>query len=453
MATRRDSWAATLAVAMAALLLWGCGVDNSVSARRAEAKLQPDAGEDRTVLVGETVTLDGSASTGSGGPLRFQWESLSKRVVLDSPTAVVTRFVPSEPAVYPFLLWVSSRGFDDTWVSGHVVVTVRAAAGPPAGLGRTLPVPAGFTVVGLDGASVPDNRFASEAPGAVVSLDAFQIDRYEVTNGEYREFLGTNPRRHDFDDVPGFSGPLQPVVGVNWDDAAAYCGWRGKRLPSEVEWERAARGFDAGTASARLAPVVSRYRAAFGAASNRAQLRDSGAGDAFVAEVLAMVAEVVAEAAEAALYPWGGEPPDAAQANVGGQIAGNVRRTVDVGSYPLGRSAVGADDMAGNAWEWTADWFDERLYTSLRRDVEGNLNRLVRAVETAKQSNSSFPAIALSDIAVANPRPADPNNLATATKVLRGGSWIDGDLGVRSTSRGAALPGLRTNHIGFRCAR
>lgn len=441
---------ATVAAAFWAALP-GCG-DDAVSTRRAESGLHPDAGPDQTVLVGEEVTLDGSASRGTGGALLYQWESLSARIRLDSRTTPLARFTPADAGVYPFLLWVSSPAYTDTWVSGHVVVTVRLSDGPPSGLGSMVRVAAGYTVVGTAVAAVPDARFESEAPGAVVSLHAFEIDRYEVTNQEYRAFVQANPRRHEFDALPGFSDPLQPVVGITWDDAQAYCASQGKRLPSELEWERAARGFDARGAEAALTPIVERYRAAFAAAANRTGLRDSGAGDTFTADVLAMLDGVVADASAQAVYPWGFAYPDAAQANFGGDIAGNVRHTVEAGSYPLGRSPAGAYEMAGNVREWTADWFDAGLFAGQRKELERRLADVVKKVEAGKQSNA-FPALSLADIAAADPSPTVPKDTNLAARAVRGGSWIDGALAIRAARRGAAPPAVRTSHTGFRCAR
>ena len=177
-------------------------------------------------------------------------------------------------------------------------------------------------------------------------------------------------------------------------------------------------------------------------------MRDSGAGDVFEEAVLALLDETVIEAAGSATYPWGGSRPDAAQLNFGGVIAGNVRHTVNVGSYPLGRSRLGAHDMAGNVWEWTADWYDERSYVNSSRDIGRNISSAIRSVELGKQSNS-FPTISLADIV-----PGDPGGANNGeARVIRGGSWIDGELGVRSSSRGAVSPTTRATGIGFRCAR
>jgi formylglycine-generating enzyme required for sulfatase activity len=438
-------------VALVLVGLGGCGTDDSISTDDAADDLHPNAGADQSVLVGEAVTLDGRGSTGPGS-LSYQWESVSKRVTLGAPDSAVVRFTPDAPAVYPFLLWVSGKGYSDTWVADHVIVVVKAAASAPTDLGEMVSIPAGYTVVGLDSASVEDSRFQDQTLGAVVHLSAFQIDVHEVTNVQYREFLTANPRPHDFDALPGFEGELQPVIGVTWEDAQAYCQWRGKRLPTELEWEYAARGYDASSASRLLSPIVAEYRAAFNAAANRTDLRDSGAGDVFQADVLAMMDALVADAAATALYPWGGEAPDASQANFGGDIAGNVRRTVDVGSYPLGRVPEGPYDMAGNVWEWTSSWYDEGIYGKVRQSIVKNLKAVAQNVEKGKASNQ-FPSISLESIAVSDPPVTVPTDEASATKVHRGGSWIDGALGIRATMRGSAARTVRANHLGFRCAK
>jgi len=183
-------------------------------------------------------------------------------------------------------------------------------------------VPAGEFLMGSDGGDV------DERPQRRVTLDAFEIDRYEVTNLQYRRFLlatGWEPpqrwperyvallpdRAPDWHSTyyPAGEGTY-PVVAVNWEDASAYCAWVGKRLPTEAEWEKGARG-----------PSTS-----------------SGQGRT---------------------YPWG-DDWDPGLANVG---ASGVGYTQPVGSYPGGASPYGALDMAGNAWEWVADLYDRQYYT------------------------------------------------------------------------------------------
>jgi hypothetical protein len=90
------------------------------------------------------------------------------------------------------------------------------------------------------------NDYDDEKPVHQVSLDAFYIDKYEVTNALYRKFMQATGRQAPaYWNDKNFNAPNQPVVGVSWDDAQAYCAWAGKRLPTEAEWEKAARGTDA----------------------------------------------------------------------------------------------------------------------------------------------------------------------------------------------------------------
>lgn len=178
-------------------------------------------------------------------------------------------------------------------------------------------VPAGGFLMGSDTGD-PDER-----PQRRIYLDAFEIDRYEVTNLQYRRFLvatGHEPPQpwpgryvaflpaRDPDwrgtDYPAGEATY-PVVAVNWEDAAAYCAWAGKRLPTEAEWEKAARGIDGRS------------------------------------------------------YPWG-DRWDVDRANVGET---DIGYTQPVGSHPGGASPYGALDMAGNAWEWVADLYDRAYYT------------------------------------------------------------------------------------------
>jgi formylglycine-generating enzyme len=148
------------------------------------------------------------------------------------------------------------------------------------------------------------SEHADEAKHQVV-LDAYLIDKYEASNSRYKEFMKvtSHPAPAYWDD-PRLSKPTQPVVGVSWTDASAFCKWEGKRLPTEAEWERAAKGPD---------------------------------GDRH--------------------YPWG-HSLDTKKANYGQ----NVGRTMPVDSYPEGVSGYGIYNMAGNVFEWVEDWYDPASY-------------------------------------------------------------------------------------------
>ncbi len=181
--------------------------------------------------------------------------------------------------------------------------TVIGKDGAPAAL-----VPAGEFQMG-DPAGLPD-----EQPVHRVQLGAYYMDRYEVTTLRYARFLEATGRKEpDRWSEVGFSRDgKRPVVGVDWHDADAYCRWADKRLPTEAEWEKAARG------------------------------------------------------ADKRLYPWGDQSPN-------GLLAGynwTSRRFWEgyetlspVGSYEAGKSPHGIYDLAGNVAEWVADWYDERYYS------------------------------------------------------------------------------------------
>lgn len=167
-------------------------------------------------------------------------------------------------------------------------------------------VPAGEFTMGAD-----DLHF-DQRPIHKMYVDAFYIDKYEVTNAQYKKFVDAtgHPAPHSdeiwaqpFNWIDGTYHEGQgnyPVALVSWYDAKAYAQWAGKRLPTEPEWEKAARGTDG------------------------------------------------------RLYPWGDEP-DASRVNSWEMGPG---RALPVGSYPLGASFYGLMDMGGNAWEWVEDWFE-----------------------------------------------------------------------------------------------
>ncbi len=149
---------------------------------------------------------------------------------------------------------------------------------------------------------------SDEKPLHRVYLDAYAIDRYEVTNEQYRQCVEAEmcqpPRNIQHYEDPQYA--RHPVVYVNWPRGSAYCTWAGRRLPTEAEWEKAARGGDGRR------------------------------------------------------YPWGSEW-DSNKANVLGDTDG-FHGTAPVGSFEAGRSPYGAYDMAGNVWEWVEDWHDAKYY-------------------------------------------------------------------------------------------
>ena len=167
-----------------------------------------------------------------------------------------------------------------------------------------------------------------EYPNHEVELDAYAIDTYEVTNGLYLEFIRSTGHRtpsHPADPSKNlWQGGLMPesiaslpVVNVDWFDAEAYCRWAGKRLPSEAEWEKAARGTD----------------------DRR--------------------------------FPWGDVEPTHKHLNFNQAWQGE-KTLVPVGIYEKGKSPYGVYDMAGNVWEWVADWYDATYYSrSPRRNPQG----------------------------------------------------------------------------------
>jgi serine/threonine-protein kinase len=227
-------------------------------------------------------------------------------------------------------------------------------------------VPAGEFTMGND-AGAPDQR-----PAHIVYLDSFWIDRTEVTNGMYALCVGagacTPPletrsiTRPDYYGVEHFTN--YPVLFVNWHQAQAYCEWAGRRLPTEAEWEKAARG------------------------------------------------------AAAPLYPWGNDLPDTTRLNF---AASGVGDTVAVGNYPNGASPYGAVDMAGNAWEWVADWYDPGYYAVSPKDNP--------------------------------PGPGQTGCPAGDCRVLRGGSWNSRDDEATTTVRLFYGPNDSRDAFTIRCAR
>lgn len=220
-----------------------------------------------------------------------------------------------------------------------IAAPVFAQAGGAARPADIVVIPEGWFVMGSDDGP-PDER-----PQRQVWLGAFAIDRYEVTNDRYRAFLlasgrapppyWKNPESPFRAEYPEGTGAF-PVVGVTWEDAAAYCTWAGGRLPTEAEWEKAARGIDG-----RIYPWGDDWD------PSKANV-DSGSGAENDGDYLSKDAE----------YAW-----SILAAGVGAEAG--LPRLAPVGSYPSGTSPWGLFDMEGNAAEWVADWYNWEGYANL----------------------------------------------------------------------------------------
>lgn len=170
------------------------------------------------------------------------------------------------------------------------------------------------------GASKP--WYENERPMRSVKVDRFYIDRTEVIHADYKQFLDATKRKAPLQWLGGVY-PVQlsdhPVTFVTWSDADEYCKWKGKRLPTEAQWEKAARGTDG---------------------------RE---------------------------FPWGNEF-DTKKVNALGEFSS----TTPAGMFPDGKSPYGALDMAGNVQEWTADWYKPYSDNTFKDEDYGEKHKVVR---------------------------------------------------------------------------
>ncbi len=195
----------------------------------------------------------------------------------------------------------------------------RAIAAPPAQDDvEMVAVPEGEFIMGSDDPEADDN----EKPASKVFVGPFSIDKFEVTNARYLRCVEsgvcTRPPNRGYDDPTKIN---LPMTIVSWQQAAAYCRWVGKRLPTEAEWEKAARGTDGRR------------------------------------------------------YPWG-NTFEAERANVGYSVGSPT----PVGSYPKGASPYGVMDLAGNVWEWTSSLYTPYPYDPHdgREDLNARGSRVER---------------------------------------------------------------------------
>ena len=274
-----------------------------------------------------------------------------------SPTSTDTPTITPTPTLTPTPLPLppATAKAKDTWVS-------------PADGMEIVYIPEDHYVIGsLDSDPV---AWIVEKPQHRVDLSGYWMDKTLVTNGMYAKCVqaGSCPAKikvnsffrdsyygnSEFDDYP--------VVFVTWDEAQTYCTWAGRRLPTEAEWEVAARGRDE------------------------------------------------------RMYPWGNTPPNCSLVNFGAGVAKFCTGdTTAVGKYPQGASPYGLLDMAGNVWEWVADWLGPNYLAEPHQDPTGFSNGTLR--------------------------------------VTRGGAYYSDAKYVRATFRAGHDPNDPTDYIGFRCAR
>jgi len=266
------------------------------------------------------------------------------------PTATPTSTPPSTATPVPPTLTDTPTGTPTATNTPVPPTDTPTPSAPPPDM---VYVPAGEFIMGSDEGE------SDEQPVHTVHLDAFYIDETEVTNAQYRACVeaGACDAPSDTTYYDNADYAQHPVVFVSWNDADVYCKWADKRLPTEAEWEKAARGTDG------------------------------------------------------RMYPWG-EGLDCDHA----QYSECDGQAVPVGSKPKGASPYGALDMAGNVWEWVADWYDESYY-------------------------SHSPSH--------NPQGPDLGEY----RVLRGGSWDNVPYNVQSAPRDRRSPDSWVDGRGFRCAR
>jgi formylglycine-generating enzyme required for sulfatase activity len=238
------------------------------------------------------------------------WRLLDEeKQVINEPNVLPDRLAQAEDT----LDLVSKLGLDDEQEARYRQLREKiqeknkgsnvAAAAPFLDRSMVL-IPAGEFTMGSVGGD-PD-----EQPVHKVYAGAFFMDKYQVTVSQYARFLEAthhdSPPEWTIMNKP--ANQNRPIANVDWAEADAYCKWAGKRLPTEAEWEKAARGTDGRT------------------------------------------------------YPWGNEPPTRFHANAGKEVWGNHSALVPVGTLEEGKSPYGVYDMAGNVWEWVSDWYDQEYY-------------------------------------------------------------------------------------------
>jgi len=274
-----------------------------------------------------------------------------------TPTATATPTPTHTPTITP----TPPPKLGDTWIrSGDGMTLVYVPAGEFQMGSTTEQFRYAVSLCVADGntSNACQALFKDEMPAHTVVLAAFWIDQTEVTNSQYQKCVTSGVcRASAYQNDKTYGEMDSPVVGVDWADAQVYCAWVGGRLPTEAQWEYAARG------------------------------------------------------PEGWIYPWGNDWR-AEDVNCYTNCNDEYDAVAPAGSFPQAASWVGALDMAGNVWEWVADWAGD--YSSARQE-----------------------------------NPLGPSE--GDARIVRGGGWNTLQRSVRTTNRHWLVPTSRVNYVGFRC--
>jgi formylglycine-generating enzyme required for sulfatase activity len=258
-------------------------------------------------------------------------------------------------------------------------------------------VPAGEFLMGspADSDGLPD-----EQPQRLVLTGTFLIDRNEVTNAAYERFVQATGHRAPMNANPASTvweknAPISgignhPVINVSWEDAVAYCTWMGRRLPTEAEWEKAARGTDG-----RRYPW-----------GNEWDFKKANSASYWAGRTI----DFQSGADWEAFWIRGEGSKISKDKGIKGEVL-----TMPIASFPESTSPYGLHDMAGNVAEWVQDWYNPNYY----KDAP------------------------LSD-------PQGPSR--GAIKAMRGGSWLKPAISLRTSDRDWGTMDSRPSGTGFRCA-